>query len=76
MPADPRHAVYMQPVALRWQSAHASRRRDKFQRDGREVEPMATESDQTLVLSISEMELGEPDDAPPNPLKLRLGEYA
>jgi hypothetical protein len=37
---------------------------------------LATESDQTLFLSISEMELGEPDDAPPNPLKLRLGEYA
>jgi hypothetical protein len=37
---------------------------------------LATESDQTLFLSISEMELGEPDDAAPNPLKLRLGEYA
>jgi hypothetical protein len=35
-----------------------------------------TESDQTLFQSISEMELGEPDDALPTPLKLRLGEYA
>ena len=34
------------------------------------------ESDQTRFKAISEMELGEPDDAPPNALRLRLGEYA
>jgi hypothetical protein len=34
------------------------------------------ESDQTQSQSISEMELGETDDAMPTALKLRLGEYA
>ena len=32
-----------------------------------------TECDQTLVQAISEMELGEPYDALPNALRLRLG---
>ena len=35
-----------------------------------------TECDQTLFQAISEMELGEPYDALPNALRLRLGEYA
>ena len=34
------------------------------------------ESDQTLFEAISEIELGEPYEALPNALKLRLGEYA
>ena len=34
------------------------------------------EADQTLFQAISEMELGEPYDALPNALRLRLGEYA
>jgi hypothetical protein len=37
---------------------------------------LATESDQALFQSISDMELGEPGDSLSNPLKLRLGEYA
>ena len=35
-----------------------------------------TECDQTLFQAISEIELGEPYDALPNALRLRLGEYA
>ena len=35
-----------------------------------------TECDQKLLQAISEMELGEPYDALPNALRLRLGEYA
>ena len=33
------------------------------------------EADQALFQAISEIELGGPDDDPPNALKLRLGEY-
>jgi hypothetical protein len=35
-----------------------------------------TECDQTLFQAISEIDLGEPYDALPNALRLRLGEYA
>jgi hypothetical protein len=35
-----------------------------------------TECDQTPFQAISEMESGEPNDALPNALRLRFGEYA
>jgi hypothetical protein len=56
--------------------AREPKSRQVFSEMAEEWNRLARESDQTLFQSISDMELGEPDDAMPNPLKLRLGEYA
>jgi hypothetical protein len=77
MPADPRRCRFYAARCLALaKRAREPKARQVFSEMAETWKRLATESDQTLFLSISEMELGEPDDAPPNPLKLRLGEYA
>ena len=77
MPADPRRCrLYAARCLGLAKRAREPKARQVFSEMAETWNRLATESDQTLFLSISEMELGAPDDAPPNPFKLRLGEYA
>ena len=79
MPADPRRCrFYAARCFALAKSAREPKARQVFSEMAETWNRLAaeTESDQTLFQSISEMELGEPDDALPTPLKLRLGEYA
>ena len=77
MPADPRRCRFYAARCLTLaKGAREPKSRQVFSEMAETWNRLATESDQTLFQSISDMELGEPDDAMPNPLKLRLGEYA
>ena len=79
MPADPRRCrLYAARCFALAKRAREPKARQVFSEMAETWNRMAAEaeSDQTLFQSISEMELGEPDDALPIPLKLRLGEYA
>jgi hypothetical protein len=77
MPADPRRCrFYAARCFALAKRAHEPKARQVFSEMAETWNRLATESDQALFQSISDMELGEPDHALPNPLKLRLGEYA
>ena len=77
MPADPRRCRFYAARCLALaKGAREPKSRQVFSEMAEAWNRLARESDQTLFQSISDMELGEPDDAMPNPLKLRLGEYA
>ena len=79
MPADPRRCrLYAARCLGLAKRAREPKARQVFSEMAETWNRLAaeTEFDQAQSQSISEMELGEPDDAPPNPLKLRLGEYA
>ena len=79
MPADPRRCrSYAARCFALSKSAREPKARQVFSEMAETWNRMAAEaeSDHTLFQSISEMELGERDDALPIPLKLRLGEYA
>jgi hypothetical protein len=77
MPADPHRCRYYAAHCFALERrARDPKSRQIFSEMAETWNQLATESDQALFLSIPVMELGEPDDALPNPLKLRLGEYA
>jgi hypothetical protein len=80
MPGDDRHQCRLNAVRFRALAKRARRpeARQIFTEMAETWNRLAAEtaSDQPLFQAISEMELVEPDDALPNALKLRWGEYA
>jgi hypothetical protein len=73
MPANPRQChLYASRFLALAKNARSPEARQIFAQMANTWNRLAAEADQTLL----QMQLGVPDDDPPQDLKLRLGEYA